>query len=91
MYEWSKKALLDNEELHCIGCCLVMPKILDIYAYINYWRLYIPLRVCVCICIHLYMQAPSNKWENSVFGPGHMQKKKEKMSEDEVMVKTTNF
>lgn len=37
------------------GCCLVMPKILEIYiyiyAYISYWRLYIPLCVCVYVCI----------------------------------------
>lgn len=85
MYEWLKQTLLDNEELCCISCWLVMPRILDVYTYINYWRYaYIPFSVCVCMC--LYMYAPRNKWENLVFGPGHVQKKKEKLSEDEVMV-----
>lgn len=55
MYEWSKKALLDNEEVHCIGCCLVMPKILDIYICLHKLLEIIYTSVCVCTCMDLYM------------------------------------
>lgn len=51
MKEWSKQTLLDNEELHCVSCWLVMSKILDIYVYINYTS--VCVYVCICICMHL--------------------------------------
>lgn len=62
MKEWSKQTLLDNEELHCISW-LVMPKILDIYAYINYWR-YIYTSLCkyVCICIYVHLETSGRTW-----------------------------
>lgn len=36
--------------------------------------------------MYLYMYAPRNEQGNLMFGPGHVQKKEDKLSEDEVMI-----